>query len=176
VTGYEAVHVPLKSVGVQGDGRTYRHVAALRGPLDYDRLQAISSQLCNVGTTFNRVIIYIAGRAKALADGQVRPATMTRPRLETLREADWIARTVMEEEGITESVWQFPVAILPFFYGNGETVVLRPVNSTDGMTAKFGRLPAPALQRIADRIAALPGVGAVFLDVTDKPPATIEWE
>jgi GMP synthase PP-ATPase subunit len=44
------------------------------------------------------------------------------------------------------------------------------------MTANFARLPAPVLTQIADAIAALPGIDTVFLDITDKPPATIEWE
>jgi GMP synthase (glutamine-hydrolysing) len=136
----------------------------------------MSSELCNVGATFNRVIVYLAGRVKSLGDGSVRAATITRPRLDILREADWIARQVLEDEGLTESIWQFPVAMLPFFYQDGETIVLRPVNSSDGMTAKFGRLPLRVLQRTADTIARISGVGAVFLDVTDKPPATIEWE
>ncbi len=173
---YEAVHLPLRSVGVQGDGRTYREIVAVRGPLDYDALQDLSSTLCNTGTAYNRVIAYLAGEMKSLSEGMVRPATMTLARLHALREADFVVRTVMAEQGLTDSVWQFPVAILPLYYTDGETIVLRPVNSADGMTAKFGRLPANALATIANTIAEIPGVGAVFLDVTDKPPATIEWE
>ena len=57
-----------------------------------------------------------------------------------------------------------------------KSIVLRPINSEDDLTANFARLLAPVLTKIADAIAALPGIDAVFLDITDKPPATIEWE
>jgi GMP synthase (glutamine-hydrolysing) len=82
----------------------------------------------------------------------------------------------MEEKGLTDAVWQFPVVLAPISFGGGETVVLRPVNSEDGMTANFARLPFPFLKRVAGKIANIPGVDAVFLDITNKPPATIEWE
>jgi GMP synthase (glutamine-hydrolysing) len=82
----------------------------------------------------------------------------------------------MEAYGLVESVWQFPVVLVPISFHGGESIILRPVNSTDGMTASFARLPKEVLQRIADDIIKLSGVDAVFLDVTSKPPATIEWE
>ena len=93
-----------------------------------------------------------------------------------LREADYRARMVMKETGLTDAVWQFPVVLLPVSFGAGETVVLRPVNSVDGMTANYARLPQDVLNRIASEIYDQPGVSLVCLDVTDKPPATIEWE
>jgi len=66
--------------------------------------------------------------------------------------------------------------LFPISFAGGETIILRPVNSEDGMTADFARLPKGVLRRIAEDIIKLPGVDAVFLDVTSKPPATIEWE
>ncbi|HVT17135.1 MAG TPA: glutamine-hydrolyzing GMP synthase [Thermoanaerobaculia bacterium] len=176
--GYEAWHLPLRSVGVQGDGRTYREVVALRGPIDYPRLQEISSETCNASALYNRVIAQLAGNGESgdLANMRVGPAQVTAKRLETLREADFIARSSMREAGLADAVWQFPVILLPAGFGGGESVVLRPVNSTDGMTANFARLPLDLLDKMAGAICSLPGVDAVFLDCTDKPPATIEWE
>ena len=55
-------------------------------------------------------------------------------------------------------------------------MVLRPVVSEDVMTARFARLPWPLLERLAGEILALPGIDAVFYDVTNKPPATFGWE
>ena len=173
---YRAVHFPIRSVGVQGDGRTYREVVALEGAPDYERLQRISVALCNTGRAYNRVVLRVGGRAGDLAAGRVVPATLDRARLDLLREADYLARRIMEEGGIAQSVWQFPVVLIPVSFREGESIVLRPINSEDGMTANFARLPAPVLTEIADAIAALPGIDAVFLDITDKPPATIEWE
>jgi GMP synthase (glutamine-hydrolysing) len=55
-------------------------------------------------------------------------------------------------------------------------VVLRPINSVDGMTANVVRLPAELRDRIVSELRAIPGVAGVFYDLTNKPPATIEWE
>jgi GMP synthase (glutamine-hydrolysing) len=177
--GYEAMLLPIKSVGVQGDARTYRRVVALRDPqggLNYERLQHVSTQLCNVHTATNRVVVFISGCVKSLKGAAVKRAALTPKRVKLLREADFIVRSKMEEYGLTDSVWQFPVVLVPISFRGGESIILRPVNSTDGMTASFARLPRKVLHRIADDIIALPGIDAAFLDVTSKPPATIEWE
>jgi GMP synthase (glutamine-hydrolysing) len=173
---YQAVSLPLRSVGVQGDGRTYREVVALRGPLDYERLQGLASELCNIGKAHNRVIYHLAGECD-LTSARVSPAKyLTRQRVELLREADWIARKGMEHAGSVDAVWQFPVVLIPLSLRGGESIVLRPVNSVDGMTANFARLDPATLYSIAREISQLPDIDAVFLDVSDKPPATIEWE
>jgi GMP synthase (glutamine-hydrolysing) len=173
---YQAMSLPLRTVGVQGDGRTYREVVALRGPLDYGALQRLASELCNRGKTHNRVIFHLAGKTD-LGSLRVPPGkALTRERLALLREADFIARRRMEEAGQVDAVWQFPVVLIPLSLAGGESIVLRPVNSEDGMTANFARLDPAILYGIAEEIAQLSGVDAVFLDVSDKPPATIEWE
>jgi GMP synthase (glutamine-hydrolysing) len=173
---YQAISLPLRTVGVQGDGRTYREVVAVRGPLDYPSLQRLTSALCNQGRTHNRVICHLAG-TDDLERFRVLPGkSLTRERLGLLREADFIARRRMEEAGQTDAVWQFPVVLIPLSLGEGESVVLRPVDSEDGMTANFARLDSAILYGIAAEIAQLPGIDAVFLDISDKPPATIEWE
>jgi len=176
---YQGVLLPIKSVGVQGDARTYRKVVALRDngdEIDYEKLQKLSTELCNVHTATNRVVVLISGRVRSLERATIKQASLTRPRVELLREADHIVRSNMEAYGLVESVWQFPVVLVPISFHGGESIILRPVNSTDGMTASFARLPKDVLRRIAEEINELSGVDAVFLDVTSKPPATIEWE
>jgi len=175
-SGYQALSIPLRSVGVQGDGRTYRDIVALQGKLDYPTLQRISSYLCNVGKVHNRVIFRLSGE-RDFSHFEVLPnKSLTEERLSLLRDADFIARKEMTARELTDSVWQFPVVLIPLSAGNGETIVLRPVNSEDGMTANFARLNADVLADIAGQIQSLAGVDAVFLDISDKPPATIEWE
>lgn len=174
--GFEGARLPLRSVGVQGDGRTYRSVVAVRGPWDYDRIQRLTAAVCTAASAYNRVVLALDDRGTPLAEGQLLPATLTVERLDLLREADHRMRLVMRDHGLTDAVWQFPVVLLPISFGGGETVVLRPVNSVDGMTANFARLPHRVLQMMVANIAAIDGVGLVCLDVTDKPPATIEWE
>lgn len=107
-------------------------------------------------------------------------------RLAILREADAIAREELTAAGLDGEVWQFPVVLLADVrsvgvQGDGRTyghpVVLRPVSSEDAMTADWSRLPYDLLAKISTRITnEVPEVNRVTLDVTSKPPGTIEWE
>jgi GMP synthase (glutamine-hydrolysing) len=109
-----------------------------------------------------------------------------RHRLELLRAADLIARQELTAAGLDRDVWQFPVVLLADVrsvgvQGDGRTyghpVVLRPVSSEDAMTADWSRLPYEVIARISTRITnEVPEVNRVVLDVTSKPPGTIEWE
>ncbi len=111
---------------------------------------------------------------------------VTRENLEVLRAADAIAREELSAAGLDGEIWQCPVVLLADVrsvgvQGDGRTyghpVVLRPVSSEDAMTADWTRLPYDVLARISTRITnAVPEVTRVVLDVTSKPPATIEWE
>ncbi len=67
--------------------------------------------------------------------------------------------------------------LIPFgTAGRPDSVVLRPVDSVDGMTANIVRMPAELLERMARELSEVEGVAGVFYDLTNKPPATIEWE
>ncbi|WP_420855880.1 glutamine-hydrolyzing GMP synthase [Thermoactinospora rubra] len=111
---------------------------------------------------------------------------VTRERLDTLREADAIAREELSRAGLDREIWQCPVVLLADVrsvgvQGDGRTyghpVVLRPVTSEDAMTADWARVPYDVLSRISTRITnEVPEVNRVVLDVTSKPPGTIEWE
>ncbi|MGI8888229.1 MAG: glutamine-hydrolyzing GMP synthase [Nocardioidaceae bacterium] len=111
---------------------------------------------------------------------------VTAERLETLREADAIAREELTRAGLDREVWQFPVVLLADVrsvgvQGDGRTyghpVVLRPVTSQDAMTADWARLPYDVIERISTRITnEVRAVNRVTIDVTSKPPGTIEWE
>lgn len=174
---FQATQIPIRTVGVQGDGRTYRQAVALSGPVDYELLQEISTSLCNDGTLHNRVIFLIAGNESDLRYAKTKEACINEERLSLLRSADFVVRSIMERRGLLEAVWQFPVVLVPLSFASGETIVLRPVSSEDGMTADFTRLNEAVLREIGDCILKeIRGIDAVFLDITDKPPATIEWE
>ena len=111
---------------------------------------------------------------------------VTRERLDLLREADAIAREELAASGLEKDVWQFPVVLLADVrsvgvQGDGRTyghpIVLRPVTSEDAMTADWSRLPYDLIERISTRITnEVPEVNRVVVDVTSKPPGTIEWE
>ncbi|HIW99815.1 MAG TPA: glutamine-hydrolyzing GMP synthase [Candidatus Nesterenkonia stercoripullorum] len=111
---------------------------------------------------------------------------VTEDRLEVLRRADAIARAELTASGLDSEVWQMPVVLLADVrsvgvQGDGRTyghpIVLRPVSSEDAMTADWSRLPYDLLARISNRITnEVQEVNRVTLDVTSKPPGTIEWE
>ncbi len=111
---------------------------------------------------------------------------VTRERLEVLRAADLIARTELTAAGLDAEIWQCPVVLLADVrsvgvQGDGRTyghpIVLRPVSSEDAMTADWARVPYDVLSRISTRITnEVREVNRVVLDVTSKPPGTIEWE
>lgn len=111
---------------------------------------------------------------------------VTPDRLDTLRRADAIAREELTAAGQDRNIWQCPVVLLADVrsvgvQGDGRTyghpIVLRPVSSEDAMTADWTRLPYEVLERISTRITnEVPEVNRVVLDITSKPPGTIEWE
>ncbi|WP_319445796.1 MULTISPECIES: glutamine-hydrolyzing GMP synthase [unclassified Mycobacterium] len=111
---------------------------------------------------------------------------VTAGRLDTLRRADAIAREELTAAGLDDQIWQCPVVLLADVrsvgvQGDGRTyghpIVLRPVSSEDAMTADWTRVPYKVLERISTRITnEVPEVNRVVLDVTSKPPGTIEWE
>jgi GMP synthase (glutamine-hydrolysing) len=74
-------------------------------------------------------------------------------------------------------VWQFPVILIPVGTEEArESIVLRPINSVDGMTADVVLMPPELLDRLTTQVLKLPEIAAVFYDLTHKPPGTIEWE
>lgn len=107
-------------------------------------------------------------------------------RLDILRAADAIAREELSVAGLDRDIWQCPVVLLADVRSvgvqgdrrtYGHPVVLRPVTSQDAMTAEWSRLPYDVIERISARITGeVPEVNRVVLDVTGKPPGTIEWE
>ena len=108
---------------------------------------------------------------------QVRACSLTAERLERLRKADGIVRRLTHETGYDHEVWQFPVILIPL--GSAESpdsVVLRPVDSVDGMTAQSVLMKAELRERMSAELLHVEGIAGVFYDLTHKPPGTIEWE
>ena len=111
---------------------------------------------------------------------------VTQERLDLLRDADSIARFELKAAGLDRDIWQCPVVLLAEVrsvgvQGDGRTyghpIVLRPVSSEDAMTADWSRVPYEILEKISTRITnEVREVNRVVLDITSKPPGTIEWE
>jgi GMP synthase (glutamine-hydrolysing) len=172
--------IPLHSVGVQGDSRSYAPVLAIdaiaaidgHAELDHERATALINRLSQV----NRVIAAVATRVP-LTEMRVRASSLTPERIDRLRRADAIVRRISHSSGFDGTVWQFPVILIPLGTGEAlDSVVLRPVDSVDGMTARSVSMPPELLDQMCKELMAIPEIAGVFYDLTHKPPATIEWE
>jgi GMP synthase (glutamine-hydrolysing) len=176
--GVRGFIVPVRTVGVQGDERSYSNLLAVEGAGGIEAAGTLARRVTNEHRTINRVVDVVHRRAGRPLDSlAIQPATLTRERVALLREADARVTKVVRAHGIDDTIWQFPVGMLPLGAEAGrETIVLRPVSSRDGMTAEYARLPEPVIRDIAQALATLSRVDAVVYDVTNKPPATIELE
>jgi GMP synthase (glutamine-hydrolysing) len=166
--------LPVLSVGVQGDSRTYRLTLALEQYTE--EAFATATELINQLTEVNRVVALVKGVAP-LSDFKSHVSAIDETRLARLRDCDSIVRKLSYDSGFEERIWQFPVVLLPCgVEGKPDSVVLRPIDSVDGMTAKAVPMPAALLEEMTTLLMKVPGIAAVFFDLTNKPPATIEWE
>jgi GMP synthase (glutamine-hydrolysing) len=168
--------LPVRSVGVQGDSRSYRYALALDAPPSTHHVHHTAPELINRRSDVNRVVA-LCGAKMRLETMRVFEAAVTKRRLDILREADAIVRQFCTETGFEAQVWQFPVVLLPVgTKEHRESVVLRPIQSVDGMTADAVLMQPEPLKQLAESLLKLNNIAAVFYDLTHKPPATIEWE
>jgi len=168
--------LPVRSVGVKADLRTYEQPVALVGHAPHATLLSLASQIYGRIPGVNRCVLDLSGRG--IGRAEPRPAGVTRARLDRLREADAIVMRAVERHGLMRAIWQFPTVMLPLAIdGRGEElVILRPVRSERGMTARPAELPQALIEEIREPLLSLPGVSGLVLDLTTKPPGTIEGE
>ena len=175
--GWRALLLPLQSVGVQGDSRSYAKLTILHGkPLDYRLLLPLATQVTNQFRHTNRVALLVAPKQLRPADWKIKKALLTRKRIMLLQEADRIVTEFLREHGLYKRVWQCPVVLVPLTRTGGETIALRPVTSVDGMTAEVAQLLPSKVEALAKELMTLRDVDAVLYDLSHKPPSTIEWE
>ncbi len=172
--------LPLKSVGVQGDFRTYRHPGLLTvQDTDISKLENLSTKLINHYTEINRCVKLLGknyeGSIKVM---NVEKSFVDETRVARLQRADHIVTSKLQSMGLYNDVWQFPVVLAPinFNHSGKESIILRPIDSIDAMSASVGKLPWEFFEQVSTEILEDDEVSAVFLDVTSKPPGTIEWE
>jgi len=171
--------LPVRSVGVQGDQRTYTSPAALiNTPRDWDWLEKEATRLTNEVRNINRVVLQLDSNNKDLnAPYIIRGAFCSKERLGLLREADFMATQMLKENGLMEKIFQLLVILLPISKnGKEDSLVLRPVVSEDVMTAQFARINWNLLDPLVESLLGLSGIETVFYDITHKPPATFGWE
>jgi GMP synthase (glutamine-hydrolysing) len=171
-----AALLPVRSVGVKADLRAYEQPVILWGDLPLESAVAAAARIYKEVPGVNRCVIDLTGRG--LKSARPLAATVTRPRLELLREADALVMAGLKRHGLYSEVWQCPTVLVPLeIDGEGlEFCVVRPVLSERAMTARPAVLPSGLLDELRNAILALPGISGMALDVTTKPPGTIEWE
>ena len=167
--------LPVRSVGVKADLRSYEMPVWLSGDARFERVLETATRMFKRVPGVNRAVLDLSGRP--LGSVKPRAASVTRERLELLQEADAIVMGALGRHDQLRVVWQCPTVALPLEVDGrgGELVVVRPIHSERGMTAKPAQLPDEVLADIR-RVLELPGVVGLGLDVTTKPPGTIEWE
>jgi GMP synthase (glutamine-hydrolysing) len=172
---------------VKGDLRAYEWPVMLCGLLPRDGRPTSVDNWELVLEAANRIYREVSGVNRCIFDPSVHdvtphleplPATVTRARLDVLREADSYTMESLAKHGLLESIWQCPTVALPVCVdGLGrEYIVIRPVYSERAMTARPALLPSDLLQLLRSQVLAIPGVSGFAIDVTTKPPGTIEWE
>ena len=174
--GLEALVLPIRSVGVKADLRAYEHPVLLSGTASWRSLMDAASTLTAELPGINRCVWNLGPDVPEGA--RPIPATVTRDRLDVLREADHIVMEALSRHGLYDDVWQCPTVLVPVDLGAsaGEMVVVRPIRSQRAMTASAVELPPAVLDDLRERILSLEGVTSLALDITSKPPGTIEWE
>lgn len=170
--------LPIKSVGVQGDFRTYRHPALLRASAKLDN-EKLATNLINSEPDINRAVALVAGNFDGdISEITLKEAYINEERVGRLQIADDIVMKYLHEMELYSAVWQFPVVLVPIVFNRSgkDSVILRPVESIDAMSASVGKLPWEFYKKVASEILMDKDISAVLLDVTNKPPGTIEWE
>jgi GMP synthase (glutamine-hydrolysing) len=168
--------LPVQSVGVQGDFRTYRNPVALIGQADFGLLQELATDLINRYKDINRVLKLVhPSEIKRL---KVEDRFLTPARISLLQKADDKVSGFIAKNNLARKIWQFPTVLIPLSVNadSGESVVLRPVESEEAMTANFYRMDEKLLEKLVAELRDIDGITAVFYDITNKPPGTIEWE
>ena len=180
--------LPVKSVGVQGDFRTYRFPSVISFaktengfyhlPKKWEKLEAASSQITNSASFINRTIIRLWQNPSVKDEAlKLQEGYCTKDRLDQTRDADDIVLTALHKSGWDNKIFQHLTINLPYASSKERcSFVLRPLCSEDVMTARFAQLPQNLLMDIVQEISKLPYVDAIFFDLTNKPPATFGWE
>ncbi|CAH8508579.1 unnamed protein product [Schistosoma guineensis] len=184
--------LPIRSVGVQGDHRTYSYACALSSSTapDWDALSFLANLIPRICHNINRVV-YILGPQVVHPVNDITITYLREPVIDTLREVDDRVMSVLQNNGCMNNVDQMPVVLIPIHFDRDpsqvvsipsilRSVVLRPVKSADFMTCIAAvpgvHIPEDVVYKMQKAAEEVPGISRVLYDLTSKPPATIEWE
>jgi GMP synthase (glutamine-hydrolysing) len=169
--------LPFPSVGVQGDQRSYANCLLLNAfTNDWELMDRVATEATNRFRSINRVV-FLPQESSLPENYHYTELKLDRLHSDLLREADDIVFHTLHKERIHNEIWQMPVVLVPCGRNKGEySIVLRPVESNEAMTASFYRMDMRILEKLKISIQGIKGISDVFFDLTNKPPGTIEWE
>ena len=170
--------LPVQSVGVQGDQRSYSACVVLSDSLsDWGKYDEASSLITNLVKGVNRIVLLPFVKDLSKVEFHFSKVELDRVHSDILREVDDIVWNHLVENNLVEAIWQMPVVLVPVGSEVGKfSIVLRPVESQEAMTANFYPMDRNVLQALCAKIQKVKNISYVFYDITHKPPGTIEWE
>ncbi|MBP9718173.1 glutamine-hydrolyzing GMP synthase [Candidatus Gracilibacteria bacterium] len=169
---------PIRSVGVGGDNRSYKHPLFIwnkkNKAVSFAKLEHISTYVTNHFPIVNRVCLLLA--PEKITKIKAFKADLSPKRIALTQKLDDIVMGFVVKNKIMRDVWQFPTVLVPLHINNvkKDAVILRPICSDEAMTAHFYKMNQKLLAKLVKLLK--PHVSAVLFDVTNKPPGTIEWE
>ncbi|GET88481.1 Gmp synthase, putative [Leishmania tarentolae] len=179
--------LPVRTVGVQGDGRTYAYAAALSMQTfpkaeQWVTLMQLAKEIPKTAHAVNRVV-FMFGSPLSESPSSVTPTSLTPDVLDKLRVADDKVNSILMKHQLVRSLSQVPIILIPVGFGKtgGHGVVVRTFLTNDFMTgipATPGSafMPLTVLEEIVSEVEKLEFVSRVMYDMTAKPPGTTEWE
>ncbi|KAG5877636.1 hypothetical protein JTB14_030034 [Gonioctena quinquepunctata] len=185
-----ATLLPIRSVGVQGDCRSYSYVVGISAEKepDWNDMSFLACLIPRICCNINRVCYIFGGIVKEPIP-DVTPTYLTSNVLSTLRQCDDVATGVLHSNGHSKSLSQMPVILIPLHFDRDQalripscqrSVVLRPFCTQDFMTGVPAipgiNLPIDVVQKMVQEVVQVPGISRVLYDLTSKPPGTTEWE
>ncbi len=176
------VHLlPVRTVGVQGDGRSYSYLVGLSGAADWPKLIGKAREIPKRIHSVNRVVYIFGGTIRQSPLG-ITPTFPSIDAIEQLRAADARVNAVLSKHGLNKRISQVPVVSFPLNFGieGNRSIGIRPFITNDFMTGAPAipgvNIDEAILNEIVDEVLSVPGISKVVYDLTSKPPGTTEWE
>jgi len=180
--GVHVTLVPVQTVGVQGDGRSYSYLAALSGECNWANLFFLAKLIPKVFFNINR-IVYVFGEPVKEVLTSITPTYLSEDVLTQLKEADTIVNDTLVKYDLIRSLSQVPVVLFPSPLGGPQgsrSIAIRTFITNDFMTGvpaiPHKTIPMEAIDEMVAGILQVKGISRVVYDLTSKPPGTTEWE
>lgn len=176
-----ATLLPVKTVGVQGDNRSYSHLVALSGEQNWPELIRLANEIPRTVHGVNRVV-YVFGEKLSEVVTDTTPTHLNQETLSLARQADHIGNTILNKHGLDTKFSQVPFVVfpVPFDKPGNRSLAIRTFNTDNfktGFAAEPGRdIDINVLDELVTELQKIPGISRVAYDLTSKPPATTEWE